>query len=109
MARRVGSARASNGLGCRDISMPIYLDIGRTIVKHHRLPVLAPFRGPPWSCRRAVVVMQPAEHGDRRDRAGEPGSDAFARERGPLADPLVGPSRVEVAPCVFSDDLLQVR
>jgi hypothetical protein len=71
--------------------------------------VLTPFRGPPWSCRRAVVVMQPAEHGDRRDRAGEPGSDPFARERDPLVDPLVGPSRVEVAQCVFSDDLLQVR
>ena len=53
--------------------------------------------------------MQPAEHGDRRDRAGEPGSDPFARERKPLVDPLVGPSRGEVAQCAFSDNLLQVR
>jgi hypothetical protein len=37
------------------------------------------------------------------------GLGAVSGERKPLADPLVGPSRVEVAQCVFSDDLLQVR
>jgi len=34
---------------------------------------------------RAVIVMQPAEHGDRRDRAGEPGSDACCAAQRPSA------------------------
>ena len=34
---------------------------------------------PPLSCRRAVVMMKSAEHGDRRDRAGEPGSGSVHR------------------------------
>ena len=59
-------------------------------------------------CRRAIVAVQPAEEGDRRDRAGEPGSRALARDRNLLTDPLVRPSRVEVAQCVFSEDMLQV-
>ncbi len=52
--------------------------------------------------------MQPAEHGERRDRFGET-RDAFTRDRKPLADPLVGPSRVEVAQCVFSKNVPEVR
>ena len=67
------------------------------------------FRGPPSLRRRAVVVMQPAEHGDRRDRAGDLGLGAASGERKPLADPLVRPNRVEVAQCVFGQDLLQLR
>jgi hypothetical protein len=54
------------------------------------------------------VVVQPAEHRDRRDRAGEPASVAFARDRNLLTDPLVRPSRVEVARCVLSEYVLQV-
>ena len=53
--------------------------------------------------------MQPAEHGDRRDRAGYLGLAAVSGEPKLLADPLVGPSRVEVAQCVFGQDLLQLR
>ena len=52
--------------------------------------------------------MQPAEDGDRSDRAGEPGSDAFNRDRDLLTDPLVRPSHVEVAQGVFSEDMLQM-
>jgi hypothetical protein len=66
------------------------------------------FRHPPPSCRHAIVVVQPAEHGNRRDRCGEAGSDVFARDRNPLTDPLVRPSRVEVAQGVFGEDMLQM-
>jgi hypothetical protein len=52
--------------------------------------------------------VQPAEDGDRRDRAGEPGSDAFPRDRNLLTDPLVRASRVEVAQGEFSEDLPQM-
>jgi hypothetical protein len=31
--------------------------------------------------------MEPAEHGNRGDRFGEPGSDAVTRDWNPLADP----------------------
>jgi hypothetical protein len=71
---------------------------------------LGSFRAPPSSRRRAVVVVEPAEQGERRDdRAGEPGSDAFARNRNPLGNPLVGPSGVEVDQCVLDEDVAQVR
>ncbi len=59
-------------------------------------------------CCRAIVAVQPAEEGDRRNRAGEPGSDALARDRNLLTDPLVRPSRVEVAQGVFGEDMLQM-
>ena len=53
--------------------------------------------------------MQPTEHGQRRDRPDEAGPEAFTRDRNPLADPLVGPSVVEVAQRVIGEDALQVR
>lgn len=53
--------------------------------------------------------MQGAEDGNRGDRVGEPSWDTFTRDRNPLVDPLVGPSRVEVAECVLGEDALQVR
>lgn len=37
-------------------------------------------------------MVQPTEHGDRRDRGGEPGSDAIVRDRNLLTDPLVRPT-----------------
>src|ERR1019366_3944917 len=52
-----------------------------------RRPVVAPFVVPRSSRRRAVVVVESAEHGERRDRAGKPGLDAFARVRNRLATP----------------------
>jgi hypothetical protein len=52
--------------------------------------------------------VQPAEEGDRRDRASEPDWSAFARDRNLLTDPLVRPSRLEVAQGVFSEDMLQM-
>src|SRR5580658_1062198 len=66
------------------------------------------FRRPPSSCRHAIVMMKPAEHGDRGDRAGELRTDAFIGDGNPLADPLVGSRRVEVPQCVFNEDLLKV-
>lgn len=36
-------------------------------------------------------MVEPTAYGARRDRAGEPVSDPFARQRNPLANPLVGP------------------
>ncbi len=56
-----------------------------------------------------VVVMKPAEHGQRRDRPDGGGSDALTGDRDPLADPLVGPGGVEVAQGVIGEDALQVR
>ena len=47
--------------------------------------VLAPF-GVARSCRRPVVVTQSTEHGQRPDRPDGAGSDAFTRDRNPLAD-----------------------
>jgi len=46
---------------------------------------------------------------DRSDRAADAGVAAISGERNPLADPLVGPSRVEVAQCVFGQHLMQLR
>ncbi len=65
-------------------------------------------RRPRSSSRRAVIVVEPAEHGERRNWAGDPGPDAFTRNRNALADPLMGPSRVEVAQRVFGQDVVQV-
>jgi hypothetical protein len=67
------------------------------------------FRHPPRSCRHPVVMMKPTEHGQRRDRPDEAGSDAFTGDRNSLADPLVGPSGVEVAQRVVGKDVAQVR
>ena len=53
-------------------------------------------------------MVEPAEHGERRDWTSEPGRDAFTRNRNPLTDPLVGPGRVEVAQRVFGEDVVQV-
>jgi hypothetical protein len=53
-------------------------------------------------------VVEPAEHGKRLDWASERSRVAFTRNRNSLADPLVGPSRVEVAQRVFGEDVLQV-
>ncbi len=53
-------------------------------------------------------MVEPAESGKRPDLAAEPDRDAFTRNRNALADPLVGPSRVEVAQRVFGKDVVEV-
>lgn len=60
------------------------------------------------SGRGAVVMMKAAEHGDGTDGTGEPGLRPFGEGRNPLADPLVGPSAVEVAQCVLPEDMAQM-
>jgi hypothetical protein len=70
--------------------------------------VLAPF-----IVRRAhaaaLVMTKPAEQRNRGDRAGELGSEVFSGDQDLLADPLVRPCRVEVAQCVFSEDMPKVQ
>jgi hypothetical protein len=43
-------------------------------------------------------VVEPAEHGERRDRTGEAGRDAFTRNRNPLTEPWWGPACVAKRP-----------
>jgi hypothetical protein len=56
----------------------------------------------------SLDVVQPAKHGEPRDRASEPDRNAFTRNRNPLVDPLVGPSGVEEAQRVFGEDVVQL-
>ena len=62
-------------------------------------------RRPPSSSRRAIVMVQPAEHGKPHDRAIEPGSGAFTRDGNLLTDPLMRPSRVEVVDRILREDV----
>jgi hypothetical protein len=54
-------------------------------------------------------VVQPAEHRDHGDRRRDPNWFAFHPYRKLLADPLVRPSRVEVARRIFGKDAPKVR
>jgi hypothetical protein len=50
--------------------------------------------------------MKSCEHGGGRDRPAERrGSDVLGGDRSALPDALVRPSRVELAPCVFAEDV----
>jgi hypothetical protein len=60
-------------------------------------PCAGSFLRPPSSSCVAVVVVPPAERGERDDSAGGPDRDAFTWDRNPLTNPLVRSSRVEVA------------
>ena len=61
------------------------------------------------SCGPSIVMMEAAEHGDGGDRTGEWGPDPLGGNRGLLPDSLVRPSRVEVAQCVFGEDVSKVQ
>ena len=54
-------------------------------------------------------MVQSSEHGGGGDRTGERGSDVLGGNRNALPDPLVRPSRIEVAPCVFAKDVPKMR
>jgi hypothetical protein len=97
--RKGGEAHLLESLGCRE-----------ALSLHACVPDCpGSLRHPPLSCCRPVVVVQPAEHRDLSDRTGEPGGGRFTGYRRPLGDPLVRPSRVEVAQGVFSEDVPQMR
>jgi hypothetical protein len=53
-------------------------------------------------------MVKSSEYGHGRDRAGERDSVTLGGNRSPLPDPLVRPSRVEVAQCVFSEDVPEI-
>jgi hypothetical protein len=53
-------------------------------------------------------MMKAAEHADGTDGTGEPGWRPFGEGRNPLADPLVGPSAVELAQCALREDMAQM-
>jgi hypothetical protein len=74
-----------------------------------RWVVLAPLVDPRCSRGRAVLMVEASEHGDRRDRAGERASNAFDSDRSPLTDPLVRTNPIEVAQCIFSEDVVEMR
>src|SRR5258707_4917535 len=66
------------------------------------------FGQPRTSHRRAIVMMQAAEHGDRDNSGRTRERNAVTGNRDPLAEPLVRPCLVEVAEGILSQYVQQV-